>query len=411
MARATRTINPLHFEDLEPHRFEDLVRQLAHAFRPWRSLEATGRLGRDQGVDIRGWEVAQPTAPDDSEDGDMPGQPDREWRFQVKRHKTLGPADLRTIVGEAVPADGPAPYGLIVAAACDVSADALAALREEALARGVVETQMWSNAHLEDALFRPENDSLLFAYFDISIATKRRAQVAELRSVLALKQKIRGVLEDKNEDHNRGLRQQIVVRDFEAPYGDFDEMRRHCQAQLRDYAPTWHVATLKEIHPLGVVIERFDYEGIVRADGQWDVREDTRWWAAGGWDFSQMFEGAEDPTSRQFWGGAEEGSDKKLVSELRLIPWRNIVEVDPAGDSLLPGPHLICRYDEDDGPYFGRHHFRADVGREDKWLRPEDRRPLFEPDPTALPARGERSRSTKSKDPRRARANDKLKSE
>jgi hypothetical protein len=36
---------PLHFEDLEPHRFEDLVRRLIYDFRPWRQLEATGRSG------------------------------------------------------------------------------------------------------------------------------------------------------------------------------------------------------------------------------------------------------------------------------------------------------------------------------------------------------------------------------
>jgi len=46
VARTTRTLNPLHFEDLEPHRFEDLVRQLAYGYTRWRSLEATGRLGK-----------------------------------------------------------------------------------------------------------------------------------------------------------------------------------------------------------------------------------------------------------------------------------------------------------------------------------------------------------------------------
>ncbi len=44
MTQATRTLNPLHFEDLEPHRFDDMVRQLAYDFRTWRNLEATGRL-------------------------------------------------------------------------------------------------------------------------------------------------------------------------------------------------------------------------------------------------------------------------------------------------------------------------------------------------------------------------------
>ena len=46
-------MNPLHFEDLEPHRFEDLVRQLIYDFRQWKSLEAIGRAGGDEGIDIR----------------------------------------------------------------------------------------------------------------------------------------------------------------------------------------------------------------------------------------------------------------------------------------------------------------------------------------------------------------------
>lgn len=57
MAKASKTLNPLHFEDLEPHRFEDLVRQLAYDFKNWRSLEPTGRLGADDGYDARGFEI------------------------------------------------------------------------------------------------------------------------------------------------------------------------------------------------------------------------------------------------------------------------------------------------------------------------------------------------------------------
>jgi len=46
MTRASRTLNPIHFEDLEPHRFEDLIRQLIYDYRDWTSLEATGRGAR-----------------------------------------------------------------------------------------------------------------------------------------------------------------------------------------------------------------------------------------------------------------------------------------------------------------------------------------------------------------------------
>ena len=53
MKRVTKTINPLHFEDLEPHRFEDLIRQLIYDFRKWYSIEALGRSGSDEGMDVR----------------------------------------------------------------------------------------------------------------------------------------------------------------------------------------------------------------------------------------------------------------------------------------------------------------------------------------------------------------------
>lgn len=35
---ATRTFAPLQFEALEPHRFEDLVRDLIYDFRDWQTM-------------------------------------------------------------------------------------------------------------------------------------------------------------------------------------------------------------------------------------------------------------------------------------------------------------------------------------------------------------------------------------
>lgn len=66
----TRTLNPLPLGDLEPHRFEDLIRQLAYEFRRWKSLEATGRAGSDQGVDIRGTELVPVAEESFAEDED-----------------------------------------------------------------------------------------------------------------------------------------------------------------------------------------------------------------------------------------------------------------------------------------------------------------------------------------------------
>src|ERR1700756_1422504 len=55
----TRTLNPLPFEHLEVHRFEDLIRQLSYDFKRWRRLEATGRAGADDVFDARGLKIVE----------------------------------------------------------------------------------------------------------------------------------------------------------------------------------------------------------------------------------------------------------------------------------------------------------------------------------------------------------------
>ena len=51
MAQPSRSYNPIHFEDLEPKRFEDLVRERIYDFKSWQTIEATGRGGDGAGFD------------------------------------------------------------------------------------------------------------------------------------------------------------------------------------------------------------------------------------------------------------------------------------------------------------------------------------------------------------------------
>jgi hypothetical protein len=70
----TKTLGPLHFEDLERHRFEDLVREMVYDFNNWQSIEATGRGGSDDGFDIRAYERVSArerrSQEEDSEEGE-----------------------------------------------------------------------------------------------------------------------------------------------------------------------------------------------------------------------------------------------------------------------------------------------------------------------------------------------------
>lgn len=187
----TRTLNPLPFTDLEPHRFEDLIRQLAYEFRRWKSLEATGRAGSDSGIDIRATELVPVDEVASDEDRDENAEEtafqERVWIFQCKREKALPPKRLRKVIDESLASLAAAPHGFILAVACDVSKDARDAFREEMVARGVEEFFIWAKSELEDLLFQPKNDRLLFAYFGISLQPRRRSLSTTLRSDIAKK--------------------------------------------------------------------------------------------------------------------------------------------------------------------------------------------------------------------------------
>src|SRR5688572_467123 len=140
--RTTRTLNPLPFQDLEPHRFEDLIRQLAYELRRWKSLEATGRGGADDGLDIRAIELArldeQEGDEEEHEDSTSSRNPhvERLWVFQCKREKSLAATRLRQVVQESLVSLQVAPFGFVLAVACDVSKKTRDAFREEMVARG-----------------------------------------------------------------------------------------------------------------------------------------------------------------------------------------------------------------------------------------------------------------------------------
>lgn len=118
MATPTKTINPLHFEDLEPLRFEDMVRQLVYDFRDWSSIEAVGQLGADEGIDIRAVEqIAAVSSPSDldAEDEDdlepLPIHHKRVWNIQCKRERSIPPKKVEQIVSDDLSRQEQIQYG------------------------------------------------------------------------------------------------------------------------------------------------------------------------------------------------------------------------------------------------------------------------------------------------------------
>lgn len=333
----TRTIGPLHLEDLEPHRFEDLIRQLLYDFRPWRSLEATGRAGSDDGFDARAVEIvagepiAEPTGADDEAAGGA-DEMERVWLVQCKREKAIGPQKL---IGHLDDIAEPAGlYGIIFAAACDFSKTARDRFREKVRELGFAEAQLWGKGEIEDQLFQPKNDHLLFAYFGVSLVTRRRTLKTEVRAKLATKRKALRVLKGHELEA-------VLLRDAtddRYPWMDEDETKTPLERRR------WNVMTFKGIfsdglhfilhrHPAYVgddseewdFAEKFDSGPVQRLDNPWrlglDDADELRTETFDIWDAL--------PELKKFWF---------LVYV--VLPFENILDIDENGDDWFDKPHI-----------------------------------------------------------------------
>lgn len=363
----TRTFGPIHFEDLEPHRFESLVRQLIYDFRDWQSIEATGAAGTDDGFDARAWESAQAASnsleSDNGADEDSHPMLGREWMVQCKREKKLGPADISEILAD-VPSDPP-PYGYILAASATFSKRAHDLFRELLREKGVMEFYLWGKEALEDMLFQPKNDPLLFAYFGISLLTTRRKKTTEVRSTVAAKNKL---IKTLGLPLHGEFHAEFLIRDigsehypYEAEYGDFESHPRWVKRTA-----VWH-------DPMGLAFHFRTFHAYFDH-------------ASKEYDYSELLDLSHPP---ECYDGRTQWSEKSTLIEASyfglprsqrgtfkmygIVPYRDILLIDSEGDAKYPIPHLYLEIDKYGGPYASTvasaHANTQPVSLNDDWKR------------------------------------------
>jgi hypothetical protein len=341
----TRTTGPLHFEDLEPHRFEDLVRRLIYDFRPWRQLEATGRSGSDDGFDARGFEL-QPghSVSDEVSEEDAPeDEPveDRIWLIQCKREKSISPKKLNQYL-EDIPAEESGKlYGIVFAAACDFSKTARDLFRSRTQDLGFAEAHLWGKGELEDMLYQPKNDDVLFTFFGMSKRIRQRSLAAEVRRRLAVKRKAQRLLQNGIE---------ILVRDGSDeryPHPDKNETRR------------WSPYRFAGCHHDGLYVLRGRYFAFIDDDGV-------------AWDYAEAMN--DSPPHQNPWRTEEDKQRLQEISDARtaawaiwdtlpeknrawleewlILPYENVIDIDENGDEWFNGPHIyVSEFDLVRGPF------------------------------------------------------------
>ena len=355
---ATRTFAPLQFEALEPRRFEDLVRDLMYGYRDWQSIEATGRSGSDDGYDIRAFEkrlhdlVNQDSDTEQDEPVTIEGN---RWMIQCKREKELGPTRIKAIVTDAVQASDP-PYGYVLAAPANFSKKAYDAFRGALSERGVQEFHLFGRAELEDMLYMPKNDRILFAFFGVSLASKKRTRVTEICAAVNNKNKLWSILRT-GDGFDLFTEAHVLIRDVndthyphKGEYPDFDKL------------PRWKEYIACEFRANGVrfhIREHFAF--INREKKEWDCtpvidllyRESA---APPFWEFEAQREDRRRLSElRQrvsdFWEHLPRSNQAKFIVD-GIVLYEHFAYIDRIGDPLFKFPHLYVEYGRH-GPFDG----------------------------------------------------------
>jgi len=354
----TRTIGPLHFEDLDPKRFEDLVRQLAYEFKPWRRLEATGRSGSDDGFDARGYEIVtgERQLSDSVDEGESveerssldAGIDDRLWLIQCKRERAIGPKALIKYLEDNVLSQDEKLHGLVFTAACDFSKKARDDFATKCREMQIEEWHLWGKAELEDRLFRPENDHLLFAYFGISLTIRRRSQRTDLRARLAMKRKAHRMLQDLSHAP-------LLLRSPNASMypdaGDLADFKKN---------PLWMIWPYRGMSYDGLkfCVQRFF--AYLSDDGKsWDaamaVNEAKSSPLEDPW-LGEDRHGEHRQAIYEFWNKIP-NPNRAWLEVVGIVPFDDILDIDDLGDEHVPMPHIYVPFAPGrDGPfksYFG----------------------------------------------------------
>jgi hypothetical protein len=323
-----------------------LVRQLIYDFKSWHTLEATGRSGSDDGFDVRGLESGADAAPvsgsDEeeltTEDPDATPQPDRLWLIQCKREKSIPPKKLAKYARDIKDSEL---YGVIFVAACDFSKKARDSFLSLMRARGLQEVHILGRSELEDMLFQPKNDHLLFAYFGVSLQIRRRSLRTQIRSKLSMKRKAISSLGELHRDAHKA----VLLRDANGSSHPFKD------AEFQKRANWYHAFFIGHYHD-GIVIRFRKHFAYLYNDRKH-------------WDYVPQFNDVEY-ASQPLWQENKERRERweerraieffwQTISEINRawlevywnIPYQDIVAIDADGDAYVRGPHIYVPFDSE----------------------------------------------------------------
>lgn len=161
--KPTRTMNRIHFEDLETKRFEDLCLNIIYREKAWAEINHYGASGSDDGVDIYAKEETEGSF--------------KSWAIQCKRYKKISKTELKSIIDKIL--QNTMPDTILTIVACDVSKTMQTYYEKYAMENGISNSILWTQSILEAKLYNNYKD-LLYVYFNIDINRKVNSKVTKI---------------------------------------------------------------------------------------------------------------------------------------------------------------------------------------------------------------------------------------
>lgn len=309
----TRTTNRIHFEDMDPLRFEDLALAMVYRASRWIEINHHGRSGSDQGIDIHATE-------------EIENNTTRTWFIQCKRYKKISKNELTKVITEATKREGQGPDILLLVLACDVSKTAYDHFIDQAKKANINRAVIWSASILETKLYSEHHD-LLFAYFGISLSAEKRNRIATVKRNIRMKEKMWRDFIAKSYDPNETLKRpykkfsssEIIIHSID------DNFYPEPDPNAIGISPWFKVEPYNFYHN-GLEVTLSIEKAIFSEGNEWDIVRYN-----------------EKPRKEKYL--------EANVFVIGRIPFENIIDYDVSGDEYYNSPHIYCDFKNGGQPY------------------------------------------------------------
>lgn len=320
MPQPTKTINRLHFSDLDPLRFEDLCLNLVYRINTWKEINHFGRKGSDDGVDVFAIEKEN----------------QKKWSIQCKRYALISKSDIKGIVDKIIQSKC-IPDRLLVVVSCDVTKSVYQYLKDYSIENGIEDSELWTASVLEAKLYNEYKD-LLFVYFGIQIGEKQSSNAAKIKASLRMEKRVsKELLDHKFIKECRGsktllynpaakfISSAVYIRSID------DNTYPNCEETPRGQISPWFKTYFYDTYHNG--IELWLDAGI----GTYVIMDNEGFW---------------EPLSDYCDIRKKDSKYQVILAKvIGRIPYYNIIDFKIDGDEYTSDPHLFCKFSINGMPY------------------------------------------------------------